>query len=50
MSKEHGNLFYILKKDHEEHPMPPHFLEQLRKMLSDLFGTEKEKTKNISKK
>lgn len=46
MSKEHANLFYIFQRDHAAHPMPPHFVERLQQVLSDLFSPEKEKQKN----
>ena len=49
MSKEHANLFYIFQRDHAAHPMPPHFVEWLQQVLSDLFSPEKEKPKNNSK-
>ncbi len=45
MSKEHCNLFYIFQRDHAAHPIPPHFLERLQQILSDLLSPEKEKSK-----
>lgn len=49
MNKEHSNLFYIFQKDHAANPIPPHFLERLQQVLSNMFSPEKEKTKNNSK-
>ena len=49
MSKEHCILFYIFQRDYAAHPMPPHFLERLQQVLSNMFSLKKEKLKNISK-
>lgn len=50
MNKEHCNLFYIFQRDHAAHSMPPHFLERLQQVLSNMFSPEKEKSEKISKK
>lgn len=47
MSKEHCNLFYIFQGDHAAHPMPPHFLERLQQILSDLLSPKKKNPKII---
>lgn len=31
--KAHSNLYYLFAADKKEHPMPPHRVELLRKML-----------------
>ena len=38
--KPHWNLYYILQQDREENPIPPLFLQQLRKKLAEMMNTQ----------
>ena len=40
MENKHYNLFYIFQTDRNEHPIPPHFLQQLQEKLLSLCASK----------